>query len=35
VVLAKEAGGVIAEIRDSASEVVRAIGSVTEALKAK
>ena len=32
VVLAQEAGGVIAEIRDSSSEVVRAIGHVTEAL---
>jgi methyl-accepting chemotaxis protein len=31
-VLAQEAGGVIAEIRDSSSEVVRAIGHVTEAL---
>ncbi len=33
VVLAKEAGGVISEIRDSSSEVVRAISHVAEALK--
>lgn len=32
VVLAQEAGGVIAEIRDNSTEVVRAIGHVTEAL---
>lgn len=32
VVLAQEAGGVIAEIRNSSSEVVRAISHVTEAL---
>lgn len=34
VMLAQEAGGVINEIRNSASEVVRAISSVAEALKA-
>ena len=33
VVLAKEAGGVISEIRGSSSEVVRAISHVTDALK--
>ncbi|WP_312242867.1 PAS domain-containing methyl-accepting chemotaxis protein [Pantoea sp.] len=32
VVLAQEAGGVIAEIRDNSTEVVRAIGHITEAL---
>jgi len=31
--LAQEAGGVIADIRDSSDDVVRAIGHVTEALK--
>lgn len=33
VVLAQQAGGVISELRDSSSEVVRAISHVTEALK--
>ncbi|WP_312665300.1 methyl-accepting chemotaxis protein, partial [Pantoea sp. CTOTU49201] len=33
VVLAKEAGGMMADIRGSSSEVVRAIGHVTAALK--
>ncbi|WP_343550827.1 PAS domain-containing methyl-accepting chemotaxis protein [Pantoea sp.] len=33
VVLAQEAGGMMADIRGSSSEVVRAIGHVTEALK--
>ena len=33
VVLAQQAGGVISELRDSSSEVVRAISHVTETLK--
>jgi methyl-accepting chemotaxis protein len=33
VVLAQEAGGMMADIRGSSSEVVRAIGHVTDALK--
>jgi len=35
VVLAQQAGGVISELRDSSSEVVRAISHVTEALSAE